>query len=792
VERGSQPIYYYWLIQIPMYEFLPAIGSIVAIVLGVKKIIGQNTNVSEDETDLPSTESSETQISFGVFFGLFTFWSITSIIAFSYAGERMPWLTYHMAWPMVILTGWGVGQIIEAAIEKFELDLPWWRNVASLFILVVFIMAALNTIKALNSATPPFLGTDLNQLQATSSFLFPFVAMLASGALLTYLMKNDMVSLAMVGLFLLTIATTLTSIINGASLLTVLSISSNYSWFSSPEMVRFAAGFIALIASIAGMYYLSKMSRTTAFTNIATLTLFSLLLIQTIRTSFRASYLFYDDATEYLVYAHGATGIKEVMTQVEEISERTVGGLNAIVAYDASAPDTGVSWPFVWYLRDFTALRSFDSPTRSLRESVAVIVDQKNFDKIHPALGNEFYEFDYVRMWWPNQDYFNLNKDRVLNSITNPGIREGIFDIWLDRDYTKYSQATGNSNMTLTNWVPSDQMKLFIRKDVAAKMWNYGVGPSETASTADPYEANTILLAADQVFGSERYPLGLNAPRAIAYGKNDDLYVADSRNHRILHLASDGNLLDMWGSYADAFTGEAPIGAFNEPWGVAVGPDGAVYVTDTWNHRVQKFTADGKPLKTWGQFGQPIPGDTDSASSFWGPRGIAVDNSGRVYVADTGNKRIVIFDSNGNYITEFGTVGFDPGQFDEPVGVAVSANGTVYVTDTWNQRIQAFTPSEDGIFYFSSLQWDVNAWYGQSLDNKPFITVDSNDHVFVTDPEGYRILEFQTDGTFVRTWGDFGAGLDQIGLAAGVTVDPLGFVWVTDAGNNRILRYRLP
>jgi len=792
VERGSQPIYYYWLIQIPMYEFLPAIGSIVAIVLGVKKIIGQNTNVSEGETDLPSTENSETQISFGVFFGLFTFWSITSIIAFSYAGERMPWLTYHMAWPMVILTGWGVGQIIEAAIEKFELDLPWWRNVASLFILVVFIMAALNTIKALNSATPPFLGTDLNQLQATSSFLFPFVAMLASGALLTYLMKNDMVSLAMVGLFLLTIATTLTSIINGASLLTVLSISSNYSWFSSPEMVRFAAGFIALIASIAGMYYLSKMSRTTAFTNIATLTLFSLLLIQTIRTSFRASYLFYDDATEYLVYAHGATGIKEVMTQVEEISERTVGGLNAIVAYDASAPDTGVSWPFVWYLRDFTALRSFDSPTRSLRESVAVIVDQKNFDKIHPALGNEFYEFDYVRMWWPNQDYFNLNKDRVLNSITNPGIREGIFDIWLDRDYTKYSQATGNSNMTLTNWVPSDQMKLFIRKDVAAKMWNYGVGPSETASTADPYEANTILLAADQVFGSERYPLGLNAPRAIAYGKNDDLYVADSRNHRILHLASDGNLLDMWGSYADAFTGEAPIGAFNEPWGVAVGPDGAVYVTDTWNHRVQKFTADGKPLKTWGQFGQPIPGDTDSASSFWGPRGIAVDNSGRVYVADTGNKRIVIFDSNGNYITEFGTVGFDPGQFDEPVGVAVSANGTVYVTDTWNQRIQAFTPSEDGIFYFSSLQWDVNAWYGQSLDNKPFITVDSNGHVFVTDPEGYRILEFQTDGTFVRTWGDFGAGLDQIGLAAGVTVDPLGFVWVTDAGNNRILRYRLP
>ena len=96
-----------------------------------------------------------------------------------------------------------------------------------------------------------------------------------------------------------------------------------------------------------------------------------------------------------------------------EISERTVGGLNVAIAYDASAPDTGVSWPFVWYLRDFTALRSFDQPTRSLRDAVAVIVDQKNFDKIEAALGNNFYKFDYIRMWWPNQDYFAIKWDSI-------------------------------------------------------------------------------------------------------------------------------------------------------------------------------------------------------------------------------------------------------------------------------------------------------------------------------------------------------------------------------------------
>ncbi|HSO12155.1 MAG TPA: flippase activity-associated protein Agl23 [Anaerolineales bacterium] len=797
VERGSQPQYYYVLIQIPIYEFMTAIGSVVAIILGVKKLFGRKSSNPEspaetvNEADLVNESASPVESNFGTFFSLLVFWVVTSIITFSIAGERMPWLTYHMAWPMVLLTGWGIGQIIEGMSEKLEGETSWWRTALSLFVMVVFLLGAFNAIRAWYSATPPFQGSELVQLQATSAFLFPFLAMLLSGALLVYLMKDDLIGLGIVSLFILAIGMTISTTINGAALMTYLSVPEARAGMT-PETLRFAAALAALIASIIGMSYLSRLPRSGAFVSIAALITFALLAVQTGRTAFRASYISYDDATEYLVYAHGATGIKDVMTQVEEISERTAGGLNAIVAYDASAPDTGVSWPFVWYLRDFTALRSFDSPTRSLREAVAVIVDQKNFDKIHPALGNEFYEFDYIRMWWPNQDYFNLDRTRVLNAITNPNIREGIFDIWFDRDYTKYSQAVGSSSMTLTTWQPADQMKLFVRKDVASKIWNYGVGPSEAALTQDPYEGGRFELTADQIFGSERYPLGLNAPRAIAPGRNADFYIADSRNHRILHIASDGSLLHQWGSFADAFTNDAPIGTFNEPWGIAVGPDGSVYVSDTWNHRIQKFRGDGTPVKMWGQYGQPLPGDSESASSFWGPRGVAVDSRGNVLVADTGNKRIVIFDEDGNYITEFGTAGFDPGQFDEPVGVAVAPSGTVYVTDTWNQRIQAFAPSEDGTFYFPTLQWDVNGWFGQSLDNKPFIAVGANEHVFITDPEGYRIIEFTSEGQFVRTWGDFGSGPGEIGLASGVTVDQLGFVWVTDAGNNRILRYRLP
>jgi predicted membrane-bound mannosyltransferase/DNA-binding beta-propeller fold protein YncE len=793
VERGSQPRYYYWLVQIPMYEFLPALGAIVAIIIGLRKLLIAYSVTPEAEPGMPvGIETNDGENRFHLFFGLLSWWSVTIVLALTFAGERMPWLTYHMAWPMILLTGWAVGQIIEALLAKLE-DARPGRTALSILVLAVFSLAAYNALRALYGANPPFQGTELVQLQATASFLLPLICVILSGALLAYLMKDDLISLSIVVLFLLGLVTLFSSIINGATAMSLISTVGADPAMINASRVKFAAALLALFGTILGIFYLARMPRRGVFVNLFVLIAFGLLLVQTIRTSFRASYILYDDAMEYLVYAHGATAIKEVLAQVTEISERTAGGLNGVIAYDLSAPDTGVSWPFTWYLRDFTSLRSFDQPTRSLRDASAVIVDQKNFDKIEAALGDKFYRFDYIRMWWPNQDYFNLDRARVLNAITNPLIREGIFDIWLNRDYKTYAQATGSSTMTLSTWQPADQMRLYVRKDVAAQIWNYGVGPAESTVDADPYEANTIMIPADRIFGSERYPpLGLNDPRGIASGLHDDIYVADSRNNRILHIAPDGSLLQEWGSFADQQTGNAPAGTFNEPWGVAVGPDGSVYVSDTWNHRVQKFSADGRPLKMWGQYGQPVPDIPESRNSFWGPRGIAVDSNEHVYVADTGNKRIVIFDSEGNYLSEFGTAGLDPGQFDEPVGVAVSSNGMVYVTDTWNQRIQSFVGSDDGMVFTPFAQWDVNAWFGQSVENKPFIAVDANEHVFVTDPEAYRVIEFTGDGQFVRTWGDFGFGPDEIGLPSGIAVDQLGNIWVTDAGNDRILRYTVP
>ena len=189
----------------------------------------------------------------------------------------------------------------------------------------------------------------------------------------------------------------------------------------------------------------------------------------------------------------------------------------------------------------------------------------------------------------------------------------------------------------------------------------------------------------------------------------------------------------------------------------------------------------------WGYFGQ---GETPDA--FYGPRGLAVDEDGQVYVADTGNKRIVVFTSNGEFVTQFGTYGFDVGEFDEPVAVALDANGNVYVTDTWNQRIQVFSPDETGTYYYPLRNWEVSAWYGTSLENKPFIAIDPAGYVYITDPESYRVLEFDLEGNPINIWGDYSASFDGFGLPSGIAVDNYGRVWVSDAGNHTILQFSPP
>ena len=701
VERGSQPWYYYWLIQIPIYEYLPALGGLATMLgVGVNRL-RKGQSLSPNQVGLEEKQDQNAPV-----FLLLAFWSITSLIAYPIAGEKMPWLTVHITFPLILLSAWGFQQMMSIFDpESFAKKRGW----LVILLCLVFLMGLFGTFGSLLSTNPPFQGHELFQLQATGNFITSIIITGISGYLLWNLLKD---------------------------------------W--KPPQAWIAIGFTILLV----------------------------LVTLTLHTSVAAAFINYDNPTEYLVYAHSGRGIKEALAQIEELSYRTSDGKEMVVAFDNET-----TYPYWWYLRDYVNQRYYaENPTRDLRNAPAILVGNNNYAKLEPVVGNAYHQFTYNRIVWPNQDYYDLTWERINNALRDPAIREGIFRIWLLRDYQKYAQAT-NKTITLANWNPADQMRLYIRKDIATRVWNYGSMDQVITEIEDPYEGKEITLQADISLDQ----LSLSAPRNVEVASDGSIFVLDTGNHRVLQVSSEGEILNSWGEFGSSETGSDRPGSFNEPWGMAIDGDDYVYSADTWNHRIQKFTSDGKFVTTWGHFGQ-----AETPDAFWGPRDVLIDDFGHIYVTDTGNKRIVVFTLNGEFISEFGEVGLGDGQFDEPSGMAMDDDGNLYVADTWNQRIQVFSPDAEGISQIYLNKWGVEGWYGQSLDNKPYLTVGIDGNIYTSDPELSRIIVYSPKGEVLSTWGFQGESLTEMNYPTGLFADEMGGLWVGDTKNNRILRFTLP
>ncbi len=275
-----------------------------------------------------------------------------------------------------------------------------------------------------------------------------------------------------------------------------------------------------------------------------------------------------------------------------------------------------------------------------------------------------------------------------------------------------------------------------------------------------------------QVWGQAGEGRGqLQVPKGVAVAPDGSVWVVDYHNETLLKYASTGDLLGAWGGLGRAHS------EFNRCSRVAVGPDGTVYVTDAANQRIQCFSQSGRFLRQWGRAGTG-PGE------FSFPRGIGTGPDGSVYVTDQANHRVQVFTAQGRYLRQWGSKGRGHGQFSVPKDVAVSGDGRVYVVDMRTCLVQIFTTKGRWLGSFGGRGSARGRFSGPRG-----LCVDARGHVFIADAMNHRIEEFSATGAFVREWGAEGA-LDGLFQAPrDIAQAPDGSLVVADTYNHRLQRF---
>jgi hypothetical protein len=298
----------------------------------------------------------------------------------------------------------------------------------------------------------------------------------------------------------------------------------------------------------------------------------------------------------------------------------------------------------------------------------------------------------------------------------------------------------------------------------------YTTGPvtADCTVTAAFTPLPTDIYKFERLWPTLQQPWYFFNPTSIAYDSSGFLYVLDSGNSLIKKYTLDGQLITEWpGSGLD----------------IASDSEGYVYVANASS--IQKFTSNGQLLISWGSAGS-------EDGQFNVPNGLAVDSSGFVYVVDSGNMRIQKFDSEGVFKTKWGSSGSGDGQFSNLSGIAVDSSGFVYVIDAGN--IQKFT--SNGQF--------VSKWVGFSSTD---IAIDSEGYIYLSSGI-YTINKLTSNGQLVKTWGSgcwlisysqncidpdgsgpMEKGDGQSWYIKGIAVDSNGFVYVSDRNNHRVQKF---
>lgn len=283
------------------------------------------------------------------------------------------------------------------------------------------------------------------------------------------------------------------------------------------------------------------------------------------------------------------------------------------------------------------------------------------------------------------------------------------------------------------------------------------------------------------------YPTSLLRPNGITVAPDGTLYVVDRGHYRVVQLTATGQLLDAFGQLG---TGADDL---YSAWDVAVDAAGQRYVCNRIFNMEGEWIQDGiKVFSPTGHQVQEIGRQSyteETAMNHNAPTGLAVDEAGRVYVADLGANAVRVFDPQGRLLTRFfGVYGAAAGEFRDLADVAVdSERGLLYAVDSINGRLQQFTLSLDANGVPTVTVRLVVGEYGREPGQFSYpqsVAVDpSSGRVYVADMGNQRIQAFDVEGTYLAAYRPAGVHLWQV---MGVAVGADGTLYATDALNNLI------
>jgi DNA-binding beta-propeller fold protein YncE len=259
----------------------------------------------------------------------------------------------------------------------------------------------------------------------------------------------------------------------------------------------------------------------------------------------------------------------------------------------------------------------------------------------------------------------------------------------------------------------------------------------------------------------------LKSPYGVAVDSKRQIYVADAANRTVFVFNLELKRVERRGDRAPA--------RLALPIGVAIDDHDRLFVSDAYLHQITCFRADGEVLAVFGM------------DDLQRPAGIALDNRlHRLYVADAKANKLAIFDTNSFLLLrQIGGTSTpskaEPGKFSALSNVAVGADSQVYVTDTWNQRVQVFDSA--GQFVRTFGRHGVTP--GDFVRPKG-IALDSQGHIYVADAEFNNFQVLTSDGRPLLAVGDYGTNPGQFALIAGMAIDKFNRIYVTDQWHGRL------